>query len=505
MPSRTGLMLAITLSLLSTACDKKSENKGCEAQPTSLAPFSENQKVVLQTSNTITTQSVTVAKGTPLTVVVDQSCRGVGRGIRSHTWVVDANTTIQKLNTEAVADKCIIGVGPSLQLKTFSNDPALPLQEHLATTKLLSKVDAYFNPITGIRDDVVIAIIDTGVELAHEDLQENIWVNPKEISNNGVDDDGNGYIDDVNGYNFNLGIGNANARAGQFHGTHVAGLAAARLGNGKGGAGVMGQKVKIMSLNVFDDMGGADTANADNAIRYAADNGAHVINMSLGAYGAASSTEQALAYAVSKGVVVVVAAGNDNHVLDRDFMVTPASYGSQIRGMLTVGSIDTKNEGRSTFSNFSPLLVEIVGPGSVDSVPVLAPVGLYSTMLGNRYERFQGTSMASPVVAGVAALAVGLVHSRGGKVKPAQIEDLLTNSSRTLSPLKTLFKAGVVDVEKLYETIDELYPFTGATPEPTPAPTPTPKPTAKPTPTATPTPGPTSEPLSSPAPSPVCT
>jgi subtilisin family serine protease len=448
----------------------------------SSTPFTTTEKVLLFPPGTVTTQTVSVPKGTRLTVVTDLDCRGQGQtGIRSHTWVLENNTTIQSLNDGALSDDCILGIGPSVALKTFSDDPDLGKQDHLVTAKALSAATKFFDSAKGIKDDVVLAVIDTGVALEHEDLKENIWTNTKEIAGNGKDDDRNGYVDDVNGYNFASKKGDANPEGGEYHGTHVAGLAAARLGNGKGGAGIMGQKIKIMSLNVFGDQEGAETADLDNAIRYAANNGADVINMSLGGRGATSSTEQAIAYAISKGAVVVAAAGNDGHILDNNFFVTPGSYGAKYAGMLTVGSVDTRNDDRSSFSNFSTLLVEIAAPGSVNSDRFL---GLYSTVLNNRYSRAEGTSMASPVAAGAAALAVGLIRSRGGKVTPALIEQLLLESSRSVASLKSVFKAGIVDAMKLYDVVDQRFPFN--------QPSPTPVATAEPSPS--PTPGPTSEP-----------
>ena len=469
---------AVILALGLIAC----EDQNCPepAAQASSTPFTTAEKVLLHPPGTLAPNALTVFKGTRLTVVVDQDCRQNGaKGFESHTWVLGDNTTIQKLKVQADQDPCIIGIGPSVTLKSFAADPDISKQTHLATTKALEAASKFFDSKTGIKDDVVLAVIDTGVESSHEDLRDNMWVNPDEIPGNGRDDDKNGKIDDVNGYNFAERTGNANPAPGEYHGTHVAGLAAARADNGKGGAGVMGQKIKIMSLNVFGNQGGAETADLDNAIRYAADNGAHIINMSLGGRGTTPSTEQAIAYAIKKGTLVLAAAGNDGRVLDSKFFVTPGSYGGKFSGMLTVGSTDTRNDRRSGFSNFSPVVVEIAAPGSVDSEDSL---GLYSTVLNGRYSRAEGTSMATPVAAGAAALAIGLVKSRGHKATPALIEQLLVESARSVSGLNGVFKSGIVDANKLYEFIDQRYPAAQGTPQPTAEPTPGPSPT--------PTPGP---------------
>lgn len=487
------------------------ENPECPqpaVQPQSV--FSTEDKVQLAANGTLTALSNGIARGTKLTVVVDHECRKSARGfaplsdsfdgesgVRSHTWVAPEAVSLEKLQETAGADKCLVGIGASVVLKPFAADPELTKQDHLVNINALKAAPLFFDPVKGITSDVIVAVIDTGVDLDHEDLKENIWVNADEVAGNGRDDDRNGYTDDVNGYNFASRKGDANPEAGEYHGTHVAGLAAARLGNGRGGAGVMGQKIKIMSLNVFGAQGGAETADLDNAIRYAADNGAHVINMSLGGRGATSSTDAAIAYAISKGAVVIAAAGNDNRRLDDNFFVTPGSYGAKYAGMLTIGSTDTRNDGKSSFSNYSTSVVELAAPGSVNSPD---DFGLYSTVLNNRYDRAQGTSMASPVAAGAAALAVGLVKSRGAKVTPALIEQLLIESGREVLGLKTVFKGRVVDAENLYKVIDRKYPAAIATPTPVPTasprptPSPTPEPTASPVPTASPAPSPTPAP-----------
>jgi subtilisin family serine protease len=443
-------------------------------------------------------------EGTNLTVVVDHECRARSRtrqglseefpesiGIRSHRWVLGKDISLADLASEAQNDRCVIGISRPIALRTFATDPDLSRQGHLQTVKALTAAPLFFGS-HGIKSDVILAVIDTGIDLDHEDLKENIWTNPGEIKGNFKDDDNNGYVDDINGYNFASKKGDANFEGQEYHGTHVAGLAAARLDNGVGGSGVIGKKVRLMSLNVFGRNGGAETEDLDNAIRYAADNGANVINMSLGGRGATASTEQAIKYAIGKGVVLVVAAGNENRKLDETYFVTPASYGSKFRGVITVGSIDVSNEIRSTFSNYSPVNVEIGAPGSIDSSN---DEGLYSTMLSDQYGRIQGTSMASPVAAGAAALAYGLLKTRGVDVTPLIVEDLLIETGREVSALAGIFKGRVVDAEALYRTIDSRYPA-GATPTPTPHPTPVTSPE--------PTPEPTSPP-ESPQPSPVPT
>ena len=159
------------------------------------------------------------------------------------------------------------------------------------------------------RSDVVIAVLDTGVATNHPDLASGIWTNPLEIVDNGIDDDANGFIDDAQGWNF---AENNNIVTDDYgHGTHVAGIAAAWINNGIGVAGMAGG-AKIMSVKVFFPPPNVIGTYEDliGAIIYATDNGADVINMSLGASSYSRGEEMAVDYAWDHGAVVVAAAGN---------------------------------------------------------------------------------------------------------------------------------------------------------------------------------------------------
>ena len=448
-----------------------------------------------------------------LTAVVDQECvqnrrraknekgeisSGIrlfhGLGPKSITVDIPTDVELDQLRSLANADQCLIGLGDAVVMHPFAlpNDPQAGDQGHLTAIKFDQAYSKFFDPIKGIQRDVVIAIIDSGLDLSHEDIAANVWVNQDELPGNGVDDDRNGYVDDVNGYNFASNLPSPRPDgtwAGVEHGTHVAGLAAAVSGNRTGVSGVMGTRIKIMALNVFGKSWGAETSDIDNAIRYAANNGADVINLSLGGGGKTSSTESALLYSVRKGVVVVAAAGNDNRELTDSNFMTPVSYGAALNGMISVGSIDSDSLKRSSFSNYGTKYVEIGAPGAEESV---RGRGVLSTVVNNGYRREEGTSMASPVVGGAAALAVGLIRSRGGQPTPAEVEAFLS-AGDVISSLTQFFKGGnALDVAKLYEQIDKKYP---ASVKPTPSPTPLPSPTPGPTPTPidskpTPTPAP---------------
>ena len=249
---------------------------------------------------------------------------------------------------------------------------------------------------------VIVAVVDTGVDYNHPDLDANIWVNSREIPGNGIDDDGNGFIDDVRGWDF---VGNDNNPMDENnHGTHVAGIIAAE-DNGSGITGVAPQAT-IMPVRVLDANGSGSWSNVAAGIRYAVDNGANVINLSLG--GAASSEVQsAVQYAAQHNVVVVMAAGNSAESQPG----APASLANQWG--IAVGAVD-RNDHLASFSNHAGIspLNYVVAPG----------MDIVSTTRNNTYQSFNGTSMATPHVAGVVALMLSANHD----LTPSQVESILT-------------------------------------------------------------------------------
>ncbi len=272
---------------------------------------------------------------------------------------------------------------------------------------------------------VVVAVTDTGVDYNHEDLSANIWTNPGEIPGNGVDDDGNGFIDDWHGYDFVTIDGTPpdnNPMDDHGHGTHVSGTIAAVGNNGIGMIGVA-PKAKIMPVKGLDSRGSGALSDLINTIVYAADNGAGVINASWGGSG---STPQALTDAIAyahdvRDVVFVAAAGNSSaDVGNPDVGFLPADQ----RGVVTVSAFDSTDT-VAYFSNFGPK-IDVGAPGGGDTQPTTAyqpyrsilslraalanpsMTGSGQLLIGNRYLRQAGTSMASPHVAGVAALVRAL-------------------------------------------------------------------------------------------------
>lgn len=231
-------------------------------------------------------------------------------------------------------------------------------------------------------DSTIIAIVDTGVDWDHEDLISNMWSNADEIAGNSKDDDGNGFVDDAKGWDFVSNDSDPDDDKG--HGTHVAGIAAAKGNNGKGVAGVV-WNCKIMPVKVLDSTGSGWDSDVAEGIVYAADNGAKIINLSLGGPSATSYCRDACSYAWSKGCIIVAASGNDAM---SNFEQYPACYPT----VISVGATDS-NDLRYVNSNYGPNL-EITAPGAY----------ICSTYMGNGYRLMTGTSMATPVVSGSAAM-----------------------------------------------------------------------------------------------------
>jgi hypothetical protein len=232
---------------------------------------------------------------------------------------------------------------------------------------------------------VVIAIIDSGIDLTHPDLAPNLWVNPGEIAGNSQDDDGNGFIDDIRGWNFVNANNDVSDENG--HGTLVSGISAARTNNGIGIAGVC-WTCRIMPVKVMQPSGFANYSDIALGVQYAAAKGARVINLSLGGYANSQALRDAISAAVDQGVTVVGGAGNDNSSTP----FYPAAYDNVIAVAGT-----TITDTRASFSNYGAW-VDVSAPGA----------GILSTAAGGDYVTTNGTSMAAPFASGMAALLTTL-------------------------------------------------------------------------------------------------
>ena len=294
------------------------------------------------------------------------------------------------------------------------------------------------------KEGPVIAIIDTGVDIMHPDLQQNIWTNPREAAGaSGYDDDANGYADDVHGWDF---VNNTGVLADyNGHGTHCAGIAAA---TGYNGMGIIGANpfARIMPITAMQSNGSGDMGTIIKAVDYAAANGADVISMSLGTYGESLALEQALGRAYQKSIIVA-AAGNDglclNHAHPEKGQLAPAPmFPAAYNFVLGVQAASTNNA-LAGFSNYDDdgATYSAYGEDKLYNYEITAPgVSIISTYPNGNYRNLNGTSMATPLVAGAVSR---LLMSKSVENKEEFFGDLINAC-----------KGGVLDIYAAYKTSD---------------------------------------------------
>ena len=278
--------------------------------------------------------------------------------------------------------------------------------------------------------DLIIAIVDSGIDYTHDDLLTKIWRNAGEIHDNGIDDDRNGYIDDIVGWDFTDApntamkgdsVGGDNDPMDESgHGTHVAGIAAADVNNRLGIAGVA-WNCALMALRAGASNGVGTSLQDDDtaaAIVYAVDNGARIINMSWGSHRNSFVIRDAIDYAYARGAILVAAAGNER----TQDTIYPAGY----RKVVAVAATD-QNRQRFYQSNFGAS-VDIGAPGNV----------ILSTQIGNRYRRLTGTSMATPHVSGVAAL----IMSKRPSLTHEEVRQIIVSAADPITESPELVGAG---------------------------------------------------------------
>ncbi|MFB2879592.1 S8 family serine peptidase [Aerosakkonemataceae cyanobacterium BLCC-F46] len=262
--------------------------------------------------------------------------------------------------------------------------------------------------------DVLVGVIDTGVDYNHPDLVDNIWTNPGEIAGDGIDNDGNGFVDDIHGYDFVNNDGDPFDDDG--HGTHVAGTIAASGNNGTGVSGV-NWSAKIMGLKFLDATGSGTTFGAIQAVEYSTMMGVQLTNNSWGGGGYSQALYDAIAAAGVAGQLFIAAAGNDSNDNDANPHY-PSSY--DLDNIIAVASTD-HNDQLSGFSNFGQTSVDLAAPGSA----------IYSTTPGNTYSTYSGTSMATPHVSGVASL----LWSQFPGMSATQVKNRILNSVDPIAAL----------------------------------------------------------------------
>jgi subtilisin family serine protease len=348
--------------------------------------------------------------------------------LNMEVWKLDRNADMLNVIQSLNRDDSVLFAEPNYRLKPLSlpNDARFGDLWGLHNTGGTggiedSDIDALEAwAITTGSEDVVVAVIDTGVDYTHSDLVGNMWTNPGEIADNGVDDDGNGYIDDVHGYDFYSD--DADPMDDVDHGTHVAGTIGAEGNNGLGVVGV-NHSVSLMAVR-FLGSGGGTTDGAIASILYAVDNGATILNNSWGGGMYSEALLAAVEYAHAHNVLFVAAAGNSG--MDSDVApLYPASY--DVDSIISVAATD-HNDDLAMFSQYGLLSVDLGAPG----------VSVLSAVPGEGYLSFDGTSMASPHVAGAAAL----LKARKPSLTHLELKQLLLDTADPVASLEGITVTG---------------------------------------------------------------
>lgn len=292
-------------------------------------------------------------------------------------------------------------------------------------------------------EEVLVGIVDTGIDYTHPDLAQNIWINEKEKNGQpGVDDDSNGYTDDIYGWDFvsekrstpnNGQVGDSDPMDDNGHGTHVSGTIGAVGNNGVGVVGV-NWKVKLMALKFLSAEGSGGSADEFRAIRYAAKMGVDVVNASYGGGSPSKLVMMAIQAAGLKGMLYVAAAGNDSSNND-ETPSFPANY--PLANLISVAATDNRDQ-LAEFSNYGYQTVDIAAPGV--NITSTVPTEMEGKEVKNPYATYSGTSMATPHVVGAAALLLAAKPEL--RKNPAEVKRVLLASGDVLPQLLSKTKSG---------------------------------------------------------------
>lgn len=291
--------------------------------------------------------------------------------------------------------------------------------------------------------DVIVAILDTGVDYTHPALKDHIWSNPKECAadKNGKDNDGNGFVNDCHGFDFDKKIGDP--MDGDQHGTHCAGIVGASPDRSSNAQGVA-PGVKIMAVRIIGDEQVGFLSNAAAGIKYAVDNGAKVLSSSWRVYRSWSSFDPsdvniallraAIQYAGDHGAIFVAASGNESLDMDSGLSADPMFPGGfdGLNNLVVVAASDQRGN-MASFSNFGASHVTVAAPGD----------NIISTIPGGGWESMSGTSMATPLVAG--SIARGLSAKLSMQEAMSKLSSTSTQTSSWTGKVKS---GGVIDLMK---------------------------------------------------------
>ncbi len=340
-------------------------------------------------------------------------------GLVTVDTAVDVERALKLLSTKRNTIKYVEPVYIVEALDTIPNDPSYGNLYGMDQVRAPQAWDEHVGD-----QEFVIAIIDTGIDYNHPDLQANIWTNPGEIPGNGQDDDGNGYVDDVHGYDFYDYNGDPMDSNG--HGTHCGGTVGGVGNNSIGVAGVNWQ-CRLVGAQFLGPSGSGSLDGAVDAVEYCAVNGFKVSNNSWGGGGFSQAMFDVVQAAGDDfGHVFVAAAGNGGY------------YGASYPGAMTctnlicVAATDI-NENMASFSQYHDVEVDLGAPG----------VDVLSTTPGNNYSYYSGTSMATPHVAG----GVGLIYSVLGEASAVEVKDIILSTVRPISSMQgNTVTGGVLNV-----------------------------------------------------------